>query len=282
MTQAEPQIRSNPRKSDDTDNRPERPDEPARKLMRVSGLPAVAALFATAPERVERLFFEPAIGSKASAFCKTMAAARKPYKQVPPDELARVAGTPMHGSIVALAALKPVPSFDRAAALAQAPVWAGAGEPLLVLDGVSNPHNLGAIARTAAFFGIKRLLLSDHPAQALPSDAAYRVARGGLEYIELFAVRELAEVLTALSAHYRVIGAALNNGRPPGELSDGGRPLALVMGNEEDGLSRATLSACDAIVTIPGAAGGPMQSLNVAASSAILMHAMLVATPRTA
>ena len=48
-----------------------------------------------------------------------------------------------------------------------------------MLDGVGNPHNLGAIARTAAFFGVPRIVLSDHRAQAKPSDASYRVAEGG-------------------------------------------------------------------------------------------------------
>jgi RNA methyltransferase, TrmH family len=253
------------------------PDAESAKLkfVRISGLPAVAAVFATAPERVERMFFEPGIGGKAGAFCKTLATLRKPYKQVPPDELARIAGTPMHGSIVALVTPKPIPTLDRADAKAGAAAWARAGEPLLVLDGVSNPHNLGAIARTAAFFGIKRLILSDDPAQALPSDAAYRVARGGLEHVDVQLARDLPAILRALSPNYLVVGAALDNGRPLESFVGGGRPLALVMGNEEDGLGRETLAACDAIVTIPGAGAGRMQSLNVAASSAILVHVLL-------
>lgn len=245
------------------------------KVVRISGLQAVAALFATAPERVERMYFEPGIGSKASAFCKTLAALRKPYKQVPPDELARIAGTPMHGSIVVLVTPKPIVTLDRAAAIAGSADWARAREPLLVLDGVSNPHNLGAIARTAAFFGVKRIILADHPAQALPSDAAYRVARGGLEHIDVQLARDMTAILRALSPNYLVVGAALDNGRPPDAFADEPRPLALVMGNEEEGLSAETLAACGAIVTIPGAGSGQMQSLNVAASSAILIHALL-------
>jgi RNA methyltransferase, TrmH family len=244
------------------------------KIVRISGLPAVAALFATAPERVERMFFEPGIGSKAAAFCKTLAALRKPYKQVPPDELARIAGTAMHGSIVALVTPKPMVTLDRAGAIAGSAAWARAHEPLLVLDGVSNPHNLGAIARTAAFFGVKRVILADHPAQALPSDAAYRVARGGLEHIDVQLARDMQAILRALSPNYLVVGAALDNGRPPEDFAREPRPLALVMGNEEEGLSAETLAACGAIVTIPGAGSGQMQSLNVAASSAILIHAL--------
>ena len=245
------------------------------KVVRISGLQAVAALFATAPERVERMYFEPGIGSKASAFCKTLAALRKPYKQVPPDELARIAGTPMHGSIVVLVTPKPIVTLDRAAAIAGSADWARAREPLLVLDGVSNPHNLGAIARTAAFFGVKRIILADHPAQALPSDAAYRVARGGLEHIDVQLARDMpadpARAVAELSRRRRRLG----QWPPTGRFRREPRPLALVMGNEEEGLSAATLAACGAIVTIPGAGSGQMQSLNVAASSAILIHALL-------
>lgn len=221
------------------------------------------------------MFFEPAIGGRAGAFCKTLAALRKPYKQVPPDELARIAGTSMHGSIVALVSPRALVTLDRAAAKAAAGAWARAGEHLLVLDGVSNPHNLGAIARTAAFFGVKRMLLSDDPAQALPSDAAYRVARGGLEHVELYVAQDLPAVLSVLSPNYLTLGAALGDGQPPDAFARETRPLALVMGNEEHGIGAATRAACAAIVTIPGAESGHMQSLNVAASSAILIHALL-------
>ena len=55
---------------------------------------------------------------------------------------------------------------------------------LLILDGIGNPHNLGAIARSAAFFGVGAMLLHETPLQAMPTDAAYRVAEGGLELVE--------------------------------------------------------------------------------------------------
>ena len=227
-----------------------RKSDAAPKSVRICGLPAVAALFATAPNRVERLYFEAETGGRAGAFCKALALARKPYNQVPSEELTRIAGTPMHGGIVALAVPKTLPVLGRANAIASAMAWARAGDHLLVLDGVSNPHNLGAIARTAAFFGVPRVLLADDPRQALPSDAAYRVARGGLEHIELYLTRDIAAVLQALSPNYAVVGAALGKGRPPEAFAGGSRPLALVMGNEQDGLGPETMAACDAIVTI--------------------------------
>jgi RNA methyltransferase, TrmH family len=220
-------------------------DEP-RKLFRVAGLSAVSALFAHDPARVERLFFDERLKPAVGAFCKTMAAARKPYRMVEGEELAKVAGTVLHGGVVALMAPRAVPAFDGDAARR----WS---EPLLILDGVGNPHNLGAILRTAAFFGLPRVLLSDHPGQALPSEAAYRV------------------------------GTALDPKRPTIDVSGlsasdrDRRPLAVVLGNEEDGAPPATLAACEALLTIPG--GGRVQSLNVAATAAILIHALAV-TPR--
>jgi len=237
-----------------------------KKLLRVGGLPAVSALFAVAPERVEQLFFDQRMKTQAAGFCAKLAHMRKPYRQVGADELERVAGTILHGGIVALAQPRPVPALDPAVAK----TWAASGQLLLLLDGVGNPHNLGAIIRTAAFFGVPRVVLSDHPAQAGPSDASYRVAEGGLEYVELYRGFRFAQMLCDLRENYRIVAAAPDKGRPVAALRPSQRPFALVLGNEERGLPRATLDACEEIVTIPGA--GHVQSLNVAATAAILLH----------
>jgi TrmH RNA methyltransferase len=239
-----------------------------RSLLRIAGLPAVSALFATTPERVERLFFEERFKAQTSAFCVALARARKPYRIVGAEELARVAGTVLHGGIVAVATVRPLASLDPA----EASAWARDGKMLVLLDGIGNPHNLGAIARTAAYFGLPRLVLSDHPEQALPSDASHRVAEGGLEHLALYRAQGFAAALRRLGQSYRIIGTALGRGKPLGNLRRTDRPFALVLGNEETGLPRATLAACDEIVTIPGA--GKLQSLNVSASAAILMYAL--------
>jgi TrmH RNA methyltransferase len=250
------------------DLRRDRPRAEAKKLLRITGLPAVAALFATAPGRVEKLFFDPEAKPLVAGFCAVLARARKPYRSVGPEELARVAGTILHGGIVAVARPRPMSPFDPEEAAA----WAGAGRLLLLLDGIGNPHNFGAIVRTAAFFGLPRIVLSDHPAQALPSDASYRVAEGGLEHVELYRAAPLVPALGKLRRSRLVVGAAAEGGRPIATLKRSERPFALVLGNEEAGLRPATLKACDETVTIPGS--GSIQSLNVAASAAILIYAL--------
>jgi RNA methyltransferase, TrmH family len=241
--------------------------------LRIAGLPAVSALFATAPERVERLFFDERARPLLGTFCATLARARKPYRLVGAEELERVAGTVLHGGVVALAQPRPVPMLD----VAEAGRWACDGDFLLLLDGIGNPHNLGAIARTAAFFGVPRIVLSDHPEQAGPSDAAYRVAEGGLDHLAVCRAPHFAQTLKELQKAYRVLGTAAAAGAPLDALEMDERPIALVLGNEEDGLPRSTLAACDDIVTIPGS--GNVQSLNVSASAAILIHALVRRTP---
>ena len=238
------------------------------KLLRICGLPAVQALFATSSTRVERLFFTSELRSQVADFTRLLARARKPFRQVGAEELARVGGTVLHGGVVALARPRAVQPFDVAAAAD----WTKDGRPLLLLDGIGNPHNLGAIARTAAFFGVKHLVLSDHPEQALPSDASYRVAEGGLDHLEVYRSRSFVHDLERLRSHYIVVGASAEGGQPVTVLGRGAKPIALILGNEEHGFPPATARACDRLVTIPGS--GAVQSLNVAASAAILIYAL--------
>ncbi|MSO53944.1 MAG: RNA methyltransferase [Rhodospirillales bacterium] len=239
-----------------------------KDLLRIAGFPAVKALFETMPQRVERLFFDQRMTTRIGAFCAQLARARKPYRRVKPDELEKISGSVMHGGVVALARPRPVPVLDPT----EIANWALDGQPLLLLDGIGNPHNLGGIARTAAFFGLPRMVLSDHPAQAGPSDASYRIAEGGLEYLDLYRGAPFVPTLQQLRQSYRVIGSATEGGRPLREVRSGDRPIALVLGNEERGLSRETLDACEDIVTISGA--GHVQSLNVAATAAIFLQAL--------
>ena len=240
---------------------------PQPKLSRIGGLPAVAALFQCSPERAERLFFDERMKAQAEPMCKLMAAARKPFRLVSTEELTKVAGTPLHGGIVVVCQPRPLASFEAVKSFN----WAKAGQPLVILDGIGNPHNLGAIARTMAFFGLPRLIVSDHPGQALPSDAAYRVSEGGLEWVEVLRASAMDKTLQRLKPHYRVIGTALGAHRPINDVfSNNDKPLALVLGNEEEGLPAATQAACDEIVTIGGS--GRVQSLNVSATAAILIH----------
>jgi TrmH RNA methyltransferase len=244
---------------------PPQPRVHERDLVPVCGLAAVMALFARDPGRVERLFYEPRIAGELAEARRALGGARKPYREVEADELARIAGTVRHGGVVAIARPRPLPPFDPALAAS----WVRDGRPLLLLDGIGNPHNLGAIVRSAAYFGVERVLLADRPEQALPSPASYRVAEGALDRVSLYRAALPGAVGALKRAGFRVVGSALGRGVPLRDFRSN-RPVALILGNEERGLDRATLALCDAVVTIPG--GGEVQSLNVATAAAILLY----------
>lgn len=240
-----------------------RPPDPNR----LCGMAAVRAVFLTRPQAVLRLFFLPEMASFARPLAAHMARARKPYREVEAAELARVAGTLHHGGIVAVAQAR----FAELLPGHVLPRDLHTSVLLPVLDGVGNPHNLGAIARSAAFFGCRSLILSDDPRQADLSDAAFRTAEGGLEHLRVLRARTLPALLKGMRGQYLTVAAVATGGEPPARIPRD-RPIALILGNEEDGVSPATRAACDAAVTLPGS--GLVESLNVSAATAVLMHAL--------
>lgn len=238
------------------------------ELDRLCGPAAVAACFAVRPEAVLRLFYTGQRRGLAGPFCSALARARRPYREVPPEELARIAGTPHHGGIVAIALPRAIADLMGG----PFPSVLGTSRVLPLLDGVGNPHNLGAIARSAAFFGCAGLLLSGEARQAGISDAAYRTAEGGLEHLALFRAANPAVALRALAPRFTTVAAVARDGVAPSALPRT-KPFVLVLGNEETGIAPATLAACSARVTLPGS--GRVESLNVSVAAAVLIHALM-------
>ena len=230
----------------------------------ICGANAVAALFAKRPDDVQRLFYLDEMKPEVGAHCAELAKRKKPYRMVDAETLQKVAGTVHHGGIVAVARPRMIQIFDR-------------DNPprltfLLVLDGIGNPHNLGAIARSAAFFGVPGMLIGEAPGNAMPSDAAYRTAEGGLEHLLLFKTRDLPGALGAMQPIYRTVAAALSPDAAPLSALPRDRAVALVLGNEERGISPDVLAACRRHIRIEGS--GRVQSLNVAQAASVLLHAL--------
>ena len=238
----------------------------------ICGLAAVRARFERDSSSIVRLFFDRPMSKRVGLMCKALAASRKVYRCVEPAELEKISGTLHHGGIVAVVAAPKL----RAPTKAEVAEWAAQRAPLLLLDRIGNAHNLGAIARTAAFFGVPRLVISSDPAAAQPGASAFRVAEGGLEAVELFRVPDLAEFCRGLAPHYLVAGAAAH-GRaltpPQLRARAGALPIALVLGNEERGLGTTVAGACVQLVHIPGR--GRVESLNVSAAAAVLIWELL-------
>jgi RNA methyltransferase, TrmH family len=243
------------------------PFVPQQKELNVCGWQAVSTLFARHPADVRRLFFDAATGKRAGEFCSQLAQQKKVYRQVLPAELEKVAGTVHHGGIVAVIGERPLRKVTTEV-LAH---WGRTKAPLLLLDRVSNANNVGAIVRTAAFFGVSAIIVADHPAQALPGEAAYRVAEGGMEFVEFFRVPVLPGFCAELKRSHFLIGTSLAGQQlSPAEVKRRGlpRPPAVILGNEEKGIAPNLATLCDRLVKIPGA--DSVESLNVSAAAAVM------------
>lgn len=239
-----------------------------RGELAICGIEAVRALAAARPQDVRRLFFAAERAREFGPLCSLLAASKRPYRTLEAAELAKLAGTSHHqGAVAMVAEREPVP-VDRA--LVEA--WSRSGARVLALDRVGDDHNLGSIARSAAFFGWHALILGRDDGAARLSTSAYRVARGALERIPVYRDASAAGFVARCQGLVPTVGA---DHRASVELRAfrgraGGGAMALVLGNEETGLSEAVRAACSVLVRIEG--GGSVESLNVSQAASVFLY----------
>lgn len=138
---------------------------------------------------------------------------------------------------------------------------------LLVLDGITDPHNLGAMLRSAECAGVTGIVLPRHRSAHLSPTVA-KVAAGAIEYLPMALVAGVPTALQQL-ANLGVVTVGLV-GEAPGSLYElplGDQPVALVLGSEGSGLASLTRKRCDELAAIPQR--GTLSSLNVATAGAI-------------
>ncbi|MBU0927021.1 MAG: RNA methyltransferase [Spirochaetes bacterium] len=237
-----------------------------RRELAICGLESVKALAAVRPDAIKRFFYVEERAREFGQLCSRLAGLRRPYRLVGPDELEKLSGTAHHQGVVAMADDIPPRWVDDA--LVEA--WARSGARIVALDRVGDDHNLGSIARSAAFFGWAALVVGRDDGAAGLSTSAYRVARGALERIPVFSDESAARFAARCRGRLPTIGA---DHRGPATVRDARRPAgaaALFLGNEETGLSAATRSSCDTLARIDGA--GSVESLNVSQAAAVFLY----------
>jgi 23S rRNA (guanosine2251-2'-O)-methyltransferase len=140
---------------------------------------------------------------------------------------------------------------------------------LALLDQVTDPHNVGAILRSAAVFGISTVVMTDRnsPPQ---SGVLAKSASGALEHVSICRVSNLSRSIEALKKQgFTIIGLDGDSNHELSEI-DAGEKVALVLGAEGAGLRRLTREKCDWLAKLP--ATGPMRSLNVSNAAAVAFY----------
>ena len=236
----------------------------------VYGLHAVSAVLERAPERLLELWIaEPRDDARARSLRQQAELAGIRVQAIGAEGLAKLVGGVAHqGAVAAVRPLKPWDEHD---------LWGLldglTGDPLLlVLDNLTDPHNLGACLRTANAAGAHAVVIPKDRA-ATVDGVVRKVAAGAAEFIPVATVTNLARTLELIKE--RGVWVVGTDGEAPQTLysADFKRPLALVLGAEGSGMRRLTKERCDFLVRIPMA--GQMESLNVSVAAGVALFEVM-------
>src|SRR3989339_1811777 len=139
---------------------------------------------------------------------------------------------------------------------------------LLILDSIQDPHNLGAILRTAECAGVDGIIVTTNQSAPI-TDTAEKISAGAVSYVKVCRVNNLVQTMNILKEEgFWTVGTSLNNSKNYAEM-DYKMPVALVMGNEEKGIRKLVAETCDFLVKIP--MNGKVDSLNVSVATGVLL-----------
>lgn len=238
--------------------------------MRVFGINACLAVHRHRPAAIRKIYLTQARLDRFSGVLTWCAGERIGYRLVESSDLDKLTQSQHHEGVCF--EIIPAPALTLDQLLARTGTTEHAW--FTWLDGVGNPHNLGAILRSAAHFGCAGLIL--HRDAAGLSGAACRVAEGGAEVVPIARVDDAREAMKKLRSHgYEGIATVVRDGDDLFRAQLPARAV-LVMGAESAGMSSSLIAACTQRLGIPGS--GSVESLNVSAAYAVF--ASVLARPR--
>ena len=220
--------------------------------------------FKNRPNDLCRLFFSKQRSPALVSVKKWCAVKKLPYRELDLESLNKVASATHHEGIVMV--VRPIiPSSIYPF------IKTGLGKKgiAVALDCIGNTHNLGAILRTCAFFGVEGMVVSRQEGQARMTPSAARTAEGAMEITPIYQCTDLASALRDfMSRKIFVIGTDLNAEQSLYDIEIS-FPCVVVFGNEQEGLSSSVKKRCDQVVRISGTE--KIQSLNVAVATGVIL-----------
>jgi 23S rRNA (guanosine2251-2'-O)-methyltransferase len=186
-----------------------------------------------------------------------------PLRFEPRETLDRMAGGIPHQGLVAVVSAKPVITLEKLLETARTPAL------FVLLDGVEDPRNLGAILRTVDAAGADGVLLPDRHSAGL-SETVSRSSAGGLEHVQVARIGNVSQAIDELKARGVWVVGFDASGTERWDAVDYRRPIALVLGGEGRGIRRLVRERCDHLVSLP--LFGHVGSLNVSVAAGIALY----------
>lgn len=187
-------------------------------------------------------------------------------------QLDRLAGSRDHQGVIAIAAARAAGTLEEILATANKDKDHGGKGLIVLLDGVEDPHNLGAIVRTALAAGAHGVVIPERRAAGL-TDAVARASAGALAHLPVAKVTNLAQTMEELKeAGYWLVGLDEHAEKNYTEV-DYSSPVGIVLGGEGKGLHDLTRKRCDFVVKLPTT--GPVKSLNVSVAAGVVLFEAL-------
>lgn len=248
-------------------------------LLAVCGMSTIKMIEREDSTRIKRLYFSKEKVKYFGGLCKKMAACNLIYNLVEEEELQKLSGTPHHGGVVAFIEAPSPLQLDTD----KIDTITSNKEPIILLDNIGNPANFGSIVRSAAFFGIKNLVVLSSNYPNLINTSSYRMAEGGMEKVSIYTVKDFFPLLDYLKGRTLLLGtvtvssASLIQSKESKSkkdksekdrskekrpslpyknliyslaLSEFDKSVTLLIGNEEEGVSYKLLEKVDSYLTI--------------------------------
>lgn len=234
---------------------------------KIYGRKAALATLRVRMDDVARIAHGPRDRRELGPILREAAARRIPYAELEDEALAKLAESVHHEGIVVIARPRPVlDAHELFTKMASARRFA-----LVALDGVTNPHNVGAILRSAAFLGIDAVVVRGERGKAPLTPAAVRIAEGAAEHVPVAPVPDLDAFLAALRREGYAALAADARGELDAMTMRWPTRGVLVLGSEANGISPEVAREIEAGVAIRGT--GAIESLNVSVAAGVLLAA---------
>ena len=224
----------------------------------LSGIHPVAEALRTGHPIERLLVAKGAGGPRLQELIDLARRANVPVRFEPRSALDRLAGSTAHQGVIAMGAALEYADIEQVAR----------AELLVVLDGVEDPHNLGAVIRTAHAAGAGGIIIPERRAASL-TDVAAKAAAGALEYLPVTRVTNINRALEDLKERGYWIYGLDERGTESYDRVEYALPTAIVLGGEGKGLHEQVKKHCDALVRIPLA--GKISSLNVSVAAGIVL-----------